>query len=90
MIRGRFIIRGRVQGVCFRMYARSEARSLGLAGWVRNNPDGSVETVVEGPESAVGSFLEWCKSGPTHAGVSAVSAEYSAATGEFGAFEIVF
>lgn len=88
MKRAHFIISGLVQGVCFRMSARSHAGSLGLTGWVRNNPDGSVETVAEGEESAVDAYLDWCRHGPPHARVSNVKVETSPATGEYDSFEI--
>jgi acylphosphatase len=70
--RVRLIIRGRVQGVNFRWYARNRAQSLGLAGWIRNRPDGSVETVVQGPADAVTRFIEWTHQGPSLAQVEAV------------------
>ena len=49
-VRAHAVISGRVQGVFFRAEAAARARSLGLAGWVRNLPDGTVEAVFEGPE----------------------------------------
>ena len=51
--RVRVIVRGRVQGVAFRYYTAEQARRAGVAGWVRNRPDGSVEAVFEGAPSAV-------------------------------------
>jgi acylphosphatase len=65
-------IAGRVQGVFFRYEARQRARSRGLAGWVRNMPDGRVEAVFEGPEEAVGAMVEWCRRGPRGAAVTDV------------------
>ena len=53
------IVHGRVQGVFFREYTRRQAEHLGLNGWVRNLPDGTVETVFEGDEVAVTSMVEW-------------------------------
>jgi acylphosphatase len=52
-IRARAIVRGRVQGVWFRQSTADEARALGVAGWVRNRPDGSVEAVFEGSPAEV-------------------------------------
>ena len=49
-------VRGRVQGVSFRMYAEQRAAELGVAGWVRNEPDGSVAVRVEGDQEAVDAF----------------------------------
>jgi acylphosphatase len=66
------VVRGRVQGVFFRAEAAARARSLGLAGWVRNMPDGAVEAVFEGPQQAVESMLGWCEHGPAGARVDAV------------------
>jgi len=60
---------GQVQGVGFRAYAAQEAQRLGLTGWVRNEPDGSVTAHVEGPEEAVGQMLTWLGSGPPSASV---------------------
>jgi acylphosphatase len=62
--RARVRIRGRVQGVFFRAEASERARSLGLAGWVRNCPDGSVEAVFEGEDERVASMVDWCRRGP--------------------------
>lgn len=58
-----------VQGVFFRYETRERAHSRGLAGWVRNLPDGRVEAVFEGPEEAVEAMVRWCRQGPRHAEV---------------------
>jgi acylphosphatase len=88
--RGHFVVRGRVQGVCYRMYACDEAARLGVRGWVRNRPDGTVEVVAEAEEGVLASFLTWCRQGPPHAAVGEVSESYSPATGEFGTFTVAF
>jgi acylphosphatase len=62
--RARVVVRGSVQGVFFRAETRDRARSLGLSGWVRNEPDGSVAAEFEGDEEQVGSMIDWCKRGP--------------------------
>ena len=62
--RARVVIRGRVQGVFFRAEMRDRARSLGLAGWVRNVPDGTVEAVFEGDRERIDWMLAWCRRGP--------------------------
>ncbi len=54
---------GRVQGVGFRYQAKITADSLGLVGWIRNSPDGSVEAEVEGSEDDLNKFLAWCYNG---------------------------
>ncbi|GAA2094955.1 acylphosphatase [Microlunatus panaciterrae] len=66
------IVRGRVQGVFFRDSCRREARKAGVAGWVRNRPDGTVEAVFEGEAASVESMCRWCESGPPYAHVSRV------------------
>ena len=86
LVRGHFIIAGRVQGVFFRATAREAARSLGLSGWVRNLPDGSVETICEGSAEAVAAYKEWCRRGPPHAEVRYVDERPAHATGVFTSF----
>lgn len=66
------IIEGRVQGVFFRAYTRDEAVRLGLAGWVRNRPDGSVEAEIEGEKTAVDKMVQWFHQGSPHALVEKV------------------
>ena len=69
MIRRRVTVSGRVQGVFFRETVRRRAESARLAGWVRNNPDGSVEAVFEGQQKAVERLVDWCREGPRGARV---------------------
>lgn len=64
------IAHGRVQGVFFRDTTQRRAASLGVAGWVRNRPDGSVEAVFEGEQQAVESMVRFCREGPGHAEVT--------------------
>ena len=71
-MRRRVLVSGLVQGVWFRESCRRRAESLGLAGWVGNRPDGSVEAVFEGPAPAVAEAVEWCRTGPPSARVTAV------------------
>jgi acylphosphatase len=80
-------IRGRVQGVFFREETRRRAESLGIAGWIRNRPDGSVEAAFEGEGERVESMVEWCKRGPRGAMVESVEAAQEPPTGERG-FEV--
>jgi acylphosphatase len=75
------VVSGRVQGVGFRFTTQHEARKLGLAGWVRNRADGSVEVEAEGPEEAIKTFLSFLRRGPLGAHVDAVSAEWLPAQG---------
>jgi acylphosphatase len=66
-------VTGRVQGVSFRWYALQEAQRLGVRGWVRNDPDGSVVGHLEGDEQAVDAMVDWCSRGPSYAVVRHVA-----------------
>jgi acylphosphatase len=66
------------------------ANALGLRGWVRNVPDGSVELVAEGPRPALDRLLESVRLGPRLARVSGVDADWSAATGGLDAFDLTY
>jgi acylphosphatase len=68
-------IRGRVQGVGFRMWTEHQARALGLRGWVRNEPDGSVTALLGGPDDAVAKMLELFWRGPRGAKVTSVTTQ---------------
>jgi acylphosphatase len=65
-------VRGKVQGVFFRSSAHNEAVALGLRGFVRNEPDGSVYIEAEGDQHALARFVEWCKKGPPRSRVEHV------------------
>jgi acylphosphatase len=78
-------IQGRVQGVWFRESMRSEAERLGVTGWVRNAPDGSVEAVIQGPDAAVDALIAWAQAGPPQARVERIV--LTDAQGQFGSFE---
>jgi acylphosphatase len=66
------VVRGRVQGVGFRWFARQAARRLGLAGWVSNRPDGGVEVAAEGEQSSLEVFRGMLGQGPEGAHVISV------------------
>ena len=83
-IRRRVIARGRVQGVFFRAACAREARALGVAGWVRNLDDGSVEAVFEGPPEPVRAMVAWCRQGPPGARVDDVEETDEPTTGRSG------
>jgi len=68
----RLIIRGRVQGVGYRWWARGEALALGLDGWVRNRTDGAVELAAAGPGPAIEQLVQACRIGPSAAQVDTV------------------
>jgi acylphosphatase len=72
VIRRRVIVHGRVQGVFFRDSARRLARQHGLAGWVSNRPDGTVEAVFEGEADAVDRLVAFVQKGPRGADVERV------------------
>jgi acylphosphatase len=72
MIRKRVLVSGRVQGVYFRDTCRRVAEARGVAGWVRNLPDGRVEAVFEGGDEPVGALIAWAGEGPASANVSGV------------------
>ena len=84
------LIEGRVQGVWYRESTRRKAVSLGVCGWVRNRPDGTVEAVAEGDGDAVARLAEWCRQGPAGARVEAVGERAEPWTGEFNSFEVVY
>lgn len=83
------LIRGRVQGVYFRAAAQREARRLGITGWVRNRPDGSVELLAEGDEDSIKELSSWASHGPSAARVDHVDTRWRGYTGEFAEFQIL-
>lgn len=89
-VRAHLEITGRVQGVFFRDSTRHEARRLGLTGWVRNLPRGSVEAVFEGEEAKVEEMIRWCHKGPPGAMVREVRVERGPARDEFDSFRVTF
>jgi acylphosphatase len=72
---------GRVQGVFFRDSVRREAARRGVAGWVRNCFDGTVEAVFEGSPDAVAAMVDYCRAGPGHAVVERLDEDVEAAEG---------
>lgn len=68
-------VTGRVQGVSFRAWTQSKARDLGLRGWVRNAPDGSVQALLHGEADSVARMLEALHAGPPAASVATVRHE---------------
>jgi acylphosphatase len=88
MERVHVIIHGRVQGVFFRAFTRKEAHRLGLSGFVRNRPDGTVEAVAEGPRHALEQFVLWCHHGPQLSRVDRVEVSWEPHAGAFHGFDL--
>ena len=84
VVRKRVIVSGKVQGVWFRQSAAREATSLGICGWIRNRPDGSVEAVFEGAHDLVDMAVEWAGHGPDRASVEHIEVIDEKPTGELG------
>jgi len=84
----RFIVRGRVQGVGFRWFVEREAHMLGIAGWVRNNHDGSVEVLAQGSRDQLAGLHSRLREGPRAARVDAVEVSDESPTPELTAFRI--
>jgi len=72
---------GHVQGVFFRQTAKEEAQRLGIAGFARNEPDGSVFIEAEGDPAALDEFIAWCRQGPPSARVERVEVEHGSVVG---------
>ena len=83
------IVKGLVQGVFFRMFAKKTAKSLDLKGYTKNMPDGTVKIVVEGEEKNIKVILDWLKKGPPTAKVIDVKIKKQEYKGEFKSFEII-
>jgi acylphosphatase len=81
-------VSGRVQGVFFRASTRNRAVELGLDGWVRNLPDGSVEVLACGEQAALGALREWLHEGPPMAQVTGVRCEPAEDPGDLDGFEM--
>ncbi len=84
------IVSGQVQGVRYRDYAQVSANGLGLSGWVRNLPDGSVEVCVQGLPDTLKEFVEYLHEGSLHAKVEAVSVDWRTAKKVLDDFSIQF
>lgn len=87
-VRAKVVISGKVQGVWFRQSTKDEADKLGVMGWCRNCPDGSVEAVFQGEKEAVQSIIDWCHEGPKMARVNQVNVEWQKAEDDLDGFKI--
>jgi acylphosphatase len=88
-VRARAVISGRVQGVAFRFETQWTAERIGVRGWVRNRPDGTVQALFEGERARVEEMLAWCRRGPALARVAAVDVTWEDYRGEFKEFIIL-
>lgn len=89
MRRVRVVVTGDVQNVGFRSWVRHKAEHFRLKGWVKNNADGTVEAVFEGPDSQVGEMLDACSRGPPASYVEKVDVQDENVKGGFPDFRIV-
>jgi acylphosphatase len=88
LARVRLKIAGRVQGVYFRASALRQAQELGLTGWVKNCPDGSVEAIAEGSRAKLDELIVWCRLGPSGARVTNVDIHWERPEHGFVGFTI--
>ena len=82
------LISGFVQGIGYRSWVRSRARSLGLTGWINNLENGSVETVFQGEEEKIKEMIKLCKEGPPMAEVENIEIQWDQINGEFKDFQV--
>lgn len=84
------IISGRVQGVYYRYSTETEAKRLGLSGWVKNLPNGAVEAAIKGPPERVEQLVDWCWQGPPAAQVRDIKRENLTTLNEYESFKTVY
>ena len=84
------VVHGRVQGVFFRAFVTRRAVELGVAGYVRNRDDGSVEVHAEGERSQLEKLISYLKEGPPHATVDRVVTTWSEYSGDYSGFEVTY
>jgi acylphosphatase len=89
-VRAHLIVQGRVQGVFFREETRKTAKLFGVYGWVKNKPDGTVESIVEGEKKDVVSLINWCKNGSPLSQVEKVDVVWQDYRGAFREFDIQY
>ncbi|MEI2416601.1 acylphosphatase [Orrella sp. JC864] len=80
-------VTGKVQGVGFRLATVRQAHLLGVAGWVRNAPDGSVEALIQGTPDQIDLMLQWLRVGPPAAQVRELASEQVYEERRYGRFE---
>ena len=84
------VVHGRVQGVGFRYFVLNKANSIGIKGWVKNLPDGTVATVAEGDEIELNKFLDILRKGPSFSQVSKVDVVWGEYQENFRSFDVTF
>ncbi|MEK6758351.1 MAG: acylphosphatase [Deltaproteobacteria bacterium] len=85
-VRARIIVEGLVQGVYYRANTTEVSKKHGVCGWVKNNPDGTVEAVLEGEKEDVELVISWCRVGPMRARVDSVDVKWEEFRDEFDDF----
>ena len=90
MERAHITVHGRVQGVFFRANTIKMARELGLKGYTRNMPDGTVEIITEGPKDNINKLIDYCKKSPGNSEVSKIDVKFGKANNEFDGFAIKY
>lgn len=89
MTQANILVSGFVQGVGFRHYVRSKAKELGLSGWVKNVPDGSVNAIFQGPKEKIEEIIKDCKKGPFLSEVERVDVKWEKTEEKFDDFVIL-
>ena len=84
------VVTGRVQNVAFRAYAQDSASLLGITGWVRNNPDGTVSLCAQGTSDILKEFIEYLHEGSLGAEVEGVAVDWGTAKKVYDDFSIIF
>jgi len=89
-VHAKILVNGMVQGVGYRYYARQEAVSLNLVGYVKNMPDGSVLSEVEGARGLVEAYINALKIGPQWSSVQGIHVTWDKSTGKYNSFRVTF
>lgn len=89
MMQAHVFISGTVQGVGFRYFVRSNARKLGLTGFVRNTEDGGVESLFQGDKEAIEKMVSFCRNGPFLAEVKQIGVEWKEVKESFTDFIVL-
>lgn len=86
--RAHIFIEGRVQGVGFRYFTKTNAQKIGLTGWVKNRADGRVEAIFEGPKEEVLTMIEQCQKGPRASEVNNIDLKWEEVDSTINSFQI--